>query len=397
MRRTINRVLMPGLVAVWLAGAPEGAGSMQERQVSGGVVAGGLASAAVQAGGLIYVSGLVATGDDGRVVGVDVRTQTQRVLDRMKTVLEGAGSALSQTVAVNVFLRYASDFEAMNNAYREYFADQPPTRTTVVADPSDGALVAISAVALPLGASREVLHPAGWMKSPRPYSYIVRAGDLVFLSGLVSRRGTDDQFVGGWVRDQVKTILDNAGTLLKTAGLGYENVVSARVFLTSGSFFEEMNDEYRKYFPTAPPARATVVTGLMGPEAFAEITIVASSAPKQIVGPDITSSLPLSTAVRVGRRLFLSGVLGNTDQNMGDLAGQTRETFARIRKTLEMAGVTPADIVDATVYLAEPWQRHLVDPTYKAFFPANPPARTLVGAGLVQRPALIEILMTAFK
>ena len=36
--------------------------------------------------------------------------------------------------------------------------------------------------------TREVLHPAGWMKSPRPYSYIVRANGFAFLAGLVSRR-----------------------------------------------------------------------------------------------------------------------------------------------------------------------------------------------------------------
>ena len=95
---------------------------------------------------------------------------------------------------------------------REFFADKPPTRTTLVTDVRDGALVEVSTIAVPVGADREVLHPAGWMKSPRPYSYIVRAGGLVFLSGLVSRRGVDDKPVPGPVNVQVKTILDNAGT-----------------------------------------------------------------------------------------------------------------------------------------------------------------------------------------
>jgi len=50
--------------------------------------------------------------------------------------------------------------------------------------------ITLSAIAVPTGASRETLLPAGWVKSPRPYSYIVRTSDLVFLSGLVSRRGS---------------------------------------------------------------------------------------------------------------------------------------------------------------------------------------------------------------
>ena len=391
MGRGGNRWLV---LALALLTATEGAQTMQGRRTLG-TTANGHASTVVEAGGLLYVSSLGPTDDAGRIAGIGVQAQTRRVLERLKATLEASGSSLAQIVTVNVFLRFSSDFEGMNGVYREYFADQPPTRTTVVADPLDGALVAMSAVAVPDGAPREVLHPAGWMKSPRPYSYIVRAGDLVFLSGLVSRRGTDDQVVQGWVKDQVKTILDNAGTLLETAGLSYAHVVSSRVFLTSGSYFEEMNEEYRKYFPTAPPARATVVTGLMGSDSLVEITLVATSGEKQIIGPVIASSLPLSTAVRVGRRVFLSGVLGNTDEP--SVAAQTRETLARIRRNLDVAGLTPADVVDATIYLTEPWQRHQVEPLYREFFPSEPPARTFISCGLVQRPALIEMLMTAWK
>jgi hypothetical protein len=46
----------------------------------------------------------------------------------------------------------------------------------VVTALGEGALVALSAVAVPLGAPREVLHLPGWMKSPRPDSFIVRTG-----------------------------------------------------------------------------------------------------------------------------------------------------------------------------------------------------------------------------
>ena len=80
-----------------------------------------------------------------------------------------------------------------------------------------------------------------------------------------------------------------------------------------------------------------------------------------------------------------------------DLAAQTRETLARVKNNLALAGLTPADVVDSTVYLAEPWQRHLVEPVYREFFPIDPPARTLVGTDLVQRSALIEVLVTAYK
>ena len=83
----------------------------------------------------------------------------------------------------------------------------------------------------------------------------MRANGLVFLSGLISRRGTDDKPVLGPVSVQVRTILDNAGTLLKTAGLTHRDVVAAKVFLTDDTFFEAMNDEYRSFNEARPRAQ----------------------------------------------------------------------------------------------------------------------------------------------
>jgi 2-iminobutanoate/2-iminopropanoate deaminase len=298
-------------------------------------------------------------------------------------------------VSVHVYLKRAADFEGLNNAYRQTFTDKPPVRTTVVTDLGPDRLVALSAIAVPAGAPREVLHPPGWIKSPRPYSYIVRAGGLVFLSGLVSRRGTDDQPVPGPVSVQTKTILDNAGVLLRTAGLTYADVVAARVFLTDDSLFEEMNNQYRAYFTDEPPARATAITELMGLDAFVEITLIASESGKQALGPSVSPSLPLSTAVRAGDVLFLSGVLGNTDTNASDLTAQTREVFTRIRRTLEGAGLSFSHVVDNTIYLADMWQQRQVDAISREIFPHDPPARTVVGARLVARSAVVEMMMTA--
>jgi 2-iminobutanoate/2-iminopropanoate deaminase len=174
----------------------------------------------VGAGGLVYVPGLQGIDAEGKLVGPDVASQTRRILDRMGELLDASGSSLRQAVSVSVFLRDPADLEVLNTTYREYFRESPPVRTTVVSELLGSALVEMSAIAVPVGATREVLHPAGWVKSPRPYSYIVRTDDLVFLSGLVSRRGSDDSLVAGSVAVQTATILDNATTLLKTAGVG---------------------------------------------------------------------------------------------------------------------------------------------------------------------------------
>ena len=354
-----------------------------------------LASSAIAAGGLIFVSAVAGVGPDGTSTGPDIQTQTRLSIARLGEVLTAAGSSLAQAVSINVFLRQPSDFEAMNAVYREAFADKPPVRTTVVTDLARGTSIMLSAIAVPTGAPREVLHPAGWVKSPRPYSYIVRAGGLVFLSGLVSRRGTDDKSVPGPVSLQTSTILDNAGILLRTAGLTYADVVSARVFVTDDTYFEPMNDEYRRYFTTEPPARATAVTGLMSEESSVEISLIASDSGKQVIGPAVSPSLPLSTAVRAGDVLFLSGVLGNTAANSTDLAAQTTEVFSRIRRTLEGVGLSFSHVVDNLVYVTDVWQQKRVDELSRQIFPTDPPARTVAGAKLVTRSGLIEMMMTA--
>jgi 2-iminobutanoate/2-iminopropanoate deaminase len=368
---------------------------MQERKIiTAGDPGGGWSSPAVVGGGLVFVSAVNGTAANAGAEA-DVAAQTTVALARLGRVLEAAGSSLAQAVSVHVYLRRASDFDAMNQAYRAVFAENPPVRTTVVAGLPAGVLVMVSAIGVPLGAPRELLHPSGWMKSPRPYSYIVKAGDLVFLSGLVSRRGSDDQVVPGSVSLQTKTILDNAGTLLKTAGLSYEDVVAARVFLTDDSFFEAMNDEYRRYFPSEPPARATAVADLMGPDASVEISLIASQADKQVLGPSVAPSLPLSSAVRTGDLLFLSGVLGNTDANAGNLGAQTREVLTRIGRTLDGLGLSYSHVVDNMIYVTDVWQERQVDEVYREFVPDNPPARTFVGARLVTRAGLVEMMMTA--
>src|SRR6476469_2166450 len=120
--------------------------------------------------------------------GPDIARQTSMTLARLDERLRAEHSSLADAVVVTVYLRKASDFAAMNDAYKQAWRALPPTRTTVVAELLDNdALVAMSAVAVPSGAERRLVHPQAWAMSPNPYSYGVRSGDTLFLSGLISR------------------------------------------------------------------------------------------------------------------------------------------------------------------------------------------------------------------
>ena len=354
-------------------------------------------SQAVKAGGLIYISGTLSQDAAGDVAPKgDIKGQTTRVIERMRALLTAAGSSLEQVAAVTVYLKSAGDFAAMNEAYKVFWTKDPPTRTTVVADlVLPDALIEISMVAVPTGAERVVVQPAGWSTSPSPYSYAIRTGDTLFLSGLVSRNGKDNSVITGDVPTQTAAVLDNATEILKAAGMTLANVVSSRVYLPDGDTFQQMNATYRKYFSSAPPARATVVTGLAGSQYNVEITLVASSAPRRVIDDGRPANPNLSAAIRAGDRVYLSGMLGNTAETKGDVAAQTRETLSRIRGALTAAGCTPADVSDAVVYLTDIKTFQTMNDAYRAFFEREFPARATLQTGLVAADGLVEIMVTA--
>jgi len=355
-------------------------------------------SPAVKAGSLIYLSGTLAQDAAGAIVGKgDIAAQTRRVIERMHEILTLSGSSLEQVVAVTVYLRNAGDFAAMNDAYKAHWPLNPPTRTTVIANlVLPDALVEMSMIAVPLGAERTVIHPAGWMRSPNPYSYAIRSGEMLFLSGLVSRNGRDNSVVTGDITKQTRVVMDNAGELLEAAGMTHANVVSARVFLPDASVFQQMNEAYRSYFSSAPPpARATVKVGLAGSQYAVEITMVASSAPREAIGAGRPANPNLSPAIRAGRMVYVSGMLGNTPETKSDTAAQTRETLARIGTTLAAAGCSPSDVVDGLVYLTDIRDFAAMNEQYRGFFGRDFPARTTVQAGLVAPDGLVEIMLTA--
>jgi len=87
---------------------------------------------AVEGRRLIFTAGQIPIDpQSGRIVGGDIREQTRRVLENLKAVLEAAGAGLEHVVKTTVFLADMGDFAGMNEAYAEYFPENPPARSAV--------------------------------------------------------------------------------------------------------------------------------------------------------------------------------------------------------------------------------------------------------------------------
>lgn len=113
-------------------------------------------SQAVVANGFVFVSGIPPLDPDtGEVVAGDIRVQTRRCMDNLKTVIEASGCAMTDVVKMMVYLTDMADYQAMNEVYRTYFdPDALPARTApqVVCLPKAGARLAVDAiVAIPNG------------------------------------------------------------------------------------------------------------------------------------------------------------------------------------------------------------------------------------------------------
>lgn len=109
--------------------------------------------------------------------------------------------------------------------------------------------------------------------TPNPITPAVRAGDLVFFSGLMPK-GTDGQMVEGDIAIQTKTVMDRLETVLRQADCTFEDVVKCMVWLTHAEDFKAFNDVYASYFEGSPPARSAVRSDLLLPGARLELEAI---------------------------------------------------------------------------------------------------------------------------
>jgi len=109
-----------------------------------------------------------------------------------------------------------------------------------------------------------------------PYSQIVQAGNLYFLSGVIPLNKAGNAVQGATIEEQTRLVLDYIGAKLKSQGMTFENVVMSNVYLKNLNDFATMNKIYGEYFKSMPPARATVEVSRLPRDVLIEIAVIAS-------------------------------------------------------------------------------------------------------------------------
>jgi 2-iminobutanoate/2-iminopropanoate deaminase len=123
--------------------------------------------------------------------------------------------------------------------------------------------------------ARQVIRPEVAPNTGLPYSSGILAGDTLYIAGHLGRDPVTSQLVTGGIEAETRRSLDNIGEVLKTAGMGFDNVTTVTVFITDFKEFEAFNKVYREYFPADPPARATVQVAALNAGARVELQMIA--------------------------------------------------------------------------------------------------------------------------
>jgi 2-iminobutanoate/2-iminopropanoate deaminase len=88
-----------------------------------------------------------------------------------------------------------------------------------------------------------------------PYATGVKAGDFIFLSGLIAVDPETGERAHGSTASETQLILASMAKILEGSGSSLGKVVKTTVWLHSMLELEDMNSAYQPFFPNAPPAR----------------------------------------------------------------------------------------------------------------------------------------------
>lgn len=122
---------------------------------------------------------------------------------------------------------------------------------------------------------KQVIIPEGSPVPLAPYSPGIRAGNTVYVSGMVSIDSDGNVAGVGDVAEQTRVVLEAIKSIVEKAGGNMKDVAFNVIILKDMSDYAAMNVVYKEYFPHEPPARYCFQAQLVKPEFLVEIASTA--------------------------------------------------------------------------------------------------------------------------
>ncbi|HTY55110.1 MAG TPA: RidA family protein [Candidatus Binataceae bacterium] len=392
-------------------------------------------SPVVKAGPFVFVSGLLAsdmvsgTPQEARInpnfpnLGSTIERQTRFVADNLGRCLRAAGASLDNTVFYMAFQTNPADANGCARVMQQVFGKEaPPPSTTIVVEelPVPGCALEVDLVGyIPQSGERlEVLAPkslptpaiAGLGSEPL-FRYGMKAGPWIFTAGLTAtdfnngvapaaRHDPVFPYYAEVARLQTDYILKNHQTILAEGGASIADVVKAEVFLTDIKDFYRLEQVWKQYFPTDPPARTTVQVKDLGvPGLRVAINLIAfvpqGGQRKRTIRTD-DAPHPLAhepQAVQAGPLLFFSQQMA-TDFRTGvppearlnpafscygsESEAQVNYIVKNIEAICRAAGTSSENLIRRRGFYTDFGEFFTSFATWAKAFPAAPPASTTV-------------------
>ena len=108
------------------------------------------------------------------------------------------------------------------------------------------------------------------------YSQGIKSGNLVFTSGQIPLNPETGELINGDFKMEITQVLTNLNAVLKSGGSSLKKAIKLTVFLTDLSYFPQVNEVFKEFFPENPPARSAVQVSALPMNAKIEIEAVGS-------------------------------------------------------------------------------------------------------------------------
>src|SRR5262245_15997344 len=251
-------------------------------------VAAGVLCHAVRAHDLVFLSGVDAADNNGRVSSRTIELQTTAVLSRIAEILKSQQLSLKHLCRTFMFMP-STDYRpgygnARREVYKNIFAEDryPPNSGIYIRDLGQDIL--LRSVAIAYTGKQTIIASPKVRKAPGSFSQSVRVGDWLLEAGQDAVGFERIVEAEGDLAGQTRVTLQHVKDIVEEAGGTLDDVVKTTVYLIAGQDRAKFSTAYREFFSangrhSAMPAGLTVEVGELSPRCFVEIDAVALLSP----------------------------------------------------------------------------------------------------------------------
>ncbi len=324
-------------------------------------------------GEMIHVGGQVDLDPVGNVLHQgNLAAQTKAVVGHIGKVLGELGADLADVVKLTAF--YVNDGSGDEQAFLADIGRLLPAgaRPVITAVPLPalayaGMVVEIEAVAMRAADGKRIerttVDVPGLAKLPEPFAHALRAGEMIYTSGLSADLASGSMHAPGDLIEQSRFVMERIGDALATFGADHQDAVKINIFYTGGGTFEDWQGAARVraafYEEPGPAATGIPVPRQADPDNRTRIEITAMRGldgkrlPRTHVWPkdhwDWPIHLPYKHGLKCGSKIFIGGQVALTPKGEvikpDDMVAQTRIAMEMIRRVLEGFGAGFDDVV----------------------------------------------------